>query len=310
MREKDFLLSVVIPVFNEELLIPESVKRLCAVMQKLSCRYELIFVDDGSHDHTWEILQAERRRNPNIRLIRFSRNFGHQMAITAGMDDAKGDVIVTIDADLQDPPELMEPMLAKWQEGYEVVYARRIRRLGETIFKKWTAAFFYRLVRRVSNVDIPVDVGDYRLMSRKVVEAMKGLRERHRYIRGLMAWLGFKQAFVDYVREKRFAGTPKYSFMKMIKFSMDGLASFSILPLRLATVIGFASALFAFFYILYALYVNLVLHDVVRGWTTVTIAIFFLGGIQLICLGIIGEYIGMIHEESKQRPLYVIDSIE
>lgn len=309
MREKDFLLSVIVPVFNEELLIPDSSKRLCSVMQKLGGRYELIFVDDGSCDRTWEILQEERRRNPAIRLIHFSRNFGHQMAITAGMDYAQGDAIVTLDADLQDPPELIEPMLAKWQEGYDVVHARRVRRLGETVFKKWTAAFFYRLVRRVSNVDIPVDVGDYRLMSRKVVEEMKGLRERHRYIRGLTAWLGFKQAFVDYVREKRFAGSTKYSLMKMIKFSMDGLASFSILPLRLATMVGFASALFAFFYILYALYVNLIRHDVVRGWTTVTIAIFFLGGIQLICLGIIGEYIGMIHEESKQRPLYIIDSI-
>lgn len=307
MREKDFLLSVVVPVYNEELSAAESAKRLSRVLSELGCRYELLFVNDGSTDKTLDVLKSERGRNPNIKIISLTRNFGHQMAITAGMDQAKGDAVITIDGDLQDPPELIEEMLEKWREGYDVVYARRIRRLGETIFKKWAAIFFYRLVSKVSNVDIPVDVGDYRLMSRKALDAFNRIRERHRYIRGLVAWLGYKQAFVDYARDKRYAGKTKYSLMRMVNFSLDGISSFSNLPLRLVSFLGFLSALFAFFYILYALYVSLVLHTVVAGWTSVIIAVFFLGGVQLIGLGIIGEYLGMVHDESKGRPLYLVD---
>lgn len=309
MNPKDYLLTVIVPVFNEEAVIRESVKRLAAAAQKASSRYEILFVDDGSRDSTFRLLQEERQSNPNIRLLRLTRNFGHQMAITAGMDHAKGDVIVTIDADLQDPPELIAEMMAKWQEGYDIVYARRTRRLGETIFKKWTAQIFYRLVRKVSHVDIPVDVGDFRLMSRRALEAMGQLRERHRYVRGLVAWLGYKQAFVDYTRDKRYAGTTKYSLGKMVKFSLDGISSFSVAPLRLATMLGFGCAAFSFFYILYALYVKYVLHDAVRGWTAVVIAVFFLGGVQLICLGIMGEYLGMLHDESKRRPLYLVEEL-
>jgi glycosyltransferase involved in cell wall biosynthesis len=308
MKDKDFLLSIVVPVFNEEKLIRESVKRLVTVASQIGCRYELIFINDGSRDATFEILKNERAQNPNIRIIHFTRNFGHQMAITAGMDHIKGDVMVTIDGDLQDPPELIPEMLVKWREGYDVVYARRKRRLGETIFKRMTATLFYRLVRKVSNVDIPVDVGDYRLMSRRAVHDLNQMRERHRYVRGLVAWLGYKQTFVEYVRDKRYAGETKYSLMKMIRFSMDGLSSFSIAPLRLATFLGFFCAAFSFLYICYALFAYLS-HQVVSGWTTVVIAVFFLGGVQLICLGILGEYIGMIHSESKKRPLYLIEEI-
>ena len=308
MKNPDFLLSVIVPVYNEEALILESIKRLNAVMTQLGCRYELLFINDGSHDRTLELLKQEQLKNSRIRIINFSRNFGHQMAITAGADHAKGDVIVIIDADLQDPPELIKDMLEKWQQGYDVVYARRKSRLGESAFKKLTALYFYRLVRKVSNVDIPVDVGDYRLMSRRALNDLNQLRERHRYVRGLVAWLGYKQTFVEYDRDKRFAGETKYSLMKMLRFSIDGLSSFSIAPLRLATLLGFASAALSFLYILYAVAVHFLGHTV-TGWTTVVIAVFFLGGIQLICLGILGEYIGMIHDESKKRPLYLVDEV-
>lgn len=307
MRDQDFLLSIIVPVYNEALLIEESVKRLNAAASGLGCRYEIVFVDDGSKDETFALLQKERQHNPHLRLLKLTRNFGHQMAITAAMDQVKGDVIVTIDADLQDPPELIGKMLEEWRKGFDVVYARRERRLGETIFKRWTAAIFYRLVRKMSGVDIPVDVGDFRLMSRRALDELNQLRERHRYVRGLVAWLGYKQTFVDYVRDKRYAGKTKYSLGKMLAFSLDGISSFSTAPLRLATWMGFAAASFSFLYIFYALYVKFITHDVVAGWTTVIIAVFFLGGIQLICLGIIGEYLGMLHEESKKRPLYIIE---
>lgn len=307
MRDQDFLLSVIVPVYNEALLIQESVSRLTAAVSQLGCRYEILYVDDGSSDETFTLLQKERQKNPNLRLLKLTRNFGHQMAITAGMDSVKGDVVVTIDSDLQDPPELIAKMFEEWRKGFDIVYARRERRLGETIFKRWTAAIYYRLVRKMSGVNIPVDVGDFRLMSRRALDELNQLRERHRYVRGLVAWLGYKQTFVNYVRDKRYAGKTKYSLAKMLKFSLDGISSFSTAPLRLATYLGFAAASFSFLYIFYALYVRFITHDVVPGWTTVIIAVFFLGGVQLICLGIMGEYLGMLHEESKRRPLYIVE---
>lgn len=307
--DKKGLLSIVVPVFNEEGLIHESVKRLSLTAAGTGFPYELIFVNDGSSDKTLEILLKCKEENPRIKIISFSRNFGHQMAITAGMDNAQGEAIVIIDADLQDPPEVIPELIKKWQEGFEVVHARRKRRFGEKLFKTWTAKIFYRLMALLSNVEIPVDVGDFRLIDRKVLEALRTLREKHRYVRGLVAWLGFKQGFVEYVRDKRYAGETKYSLFKMIRFSLDGISSFSILPLRLATVMGFLSAAFSFLYIFYALYAKYVLKDVVAGWTSVVIAVFFLGGIQLICMGIMGEYIGMLHDEVKPRPLYVIQEI-
>ena len=301
-------LSVLIPVFNEELIVEECVKRLSAVAQKTG-PYELVFINDGSGDRTLELLLNEKKKNPSIKILNFSRNFGHQAAITAGMEHAQGEIAVIIDADLQDPPEMIPEMIRKWKEGYDVVHGRRKRRMGETIFKTWTAAFFYRLLGKISNVSIPVDVGDFRLLSKRALQALIKLREHHRYLRGLVAWLGYKQTCVEYIRDERFAGETKFSLMKTIKFSIDGISSFSILPLRLSTFVGFFSSGFSFLYIFYALYAKFVLHDVVPGWTAVVIGVFFLGGVQLICLGIMGEYIGMLHEESKARPLYLISEI-
>jgi len=305
----DFLLSVVVPVFNEECVIEEFVRRTTAVLERVGCRYELLFVNDGSRDASLDLLKRAKSSNPRIGIINFSRNFGHQMAITAGMDHAKGDAIVIIDADLQDPPELIPEMLEKWKNGYDIVYAKRKLRLGETVFKRWTAAFFYRLIKKISKVDIPVDIGDYRLLSRRVLEALKPLRETHRYIRGLVAWIGFNQTFVEYVRNKRYAGKTKFPFSKMLRFSIDGIASFSILPLRFATWLGFISSFLSFLYLPYAFYAKYILKSAVPGWTTVIIAIFFVGGIQLMCMGIMGEYIGILYDESKKRPLYVVSDI-
>jgi dolichol-phosphate mannosyltransferase len=305
-----YLLSVVVPVYNEELVIAEFVARAQTVLKNLGCSYELIFVNDGSKDKTLDILKTEKNKHANIRIISLSRNFGHQAALTAGTDHAKGDAVVIIDSDLQDPPELIPELVKKWQEGFDIVDARRKRRMGETIFKTWTAKVFYRLLQKLSNVEIPVDVGDYRLLSRRALEALVKLRESHRYVRGLVAWLGFPRTSVEYVRDKRFAGETKYPLIKMLRFSLDGITSFSILPLRMASYLGFTIALLSLLYVPYAIYVKYISKTAVLGWTTVIIAIFFLGGIQLFCIGILGEYIGIIHEESKKRPLYLIKEMD
>jgi dolichol-phosphate mannosyltransferase len=305
-----YLLSVVVPVYNEELVIAEFVSRAQTVLKNLGCSYELIFVNDGSKDKTLDILKTEKNTHPNIRIISLSRNFGHQAALTAGTDHARGDAVVIIDSDLQDPPELIPELVKKWREGFDIVDAKRKRRMGETIFKTWTAKLFYRLLQKLSNVEIPVDVGDYRLLSRRALEALVKLRESHRYVRGLVAWLGFPRTSVEYVRDKRFAGETKYPLIKMLRFSLDGITSFSILPLRMASYLGFVIALLSLLYVPYAIYVKYISKTAVLGWTTVIIAIFFLGGIQLFCIGILGEYIGIIHEESKKRPLYLIKEMD
>lgn len=306
---EDFLLSIVVPVFNEESVLKETVKRMQKVISGSGWTAELIFVNDGSRDSSLDILKEEKKQYDNIRIINLSRNFGHQMAITAGLDNARGDAAVIIDADLQDPPEVIPEMVKKWREGYDIVHARRLRRFGESAFKRWTAYLVYRLIRMISNVDIPVDVGDFRLISRRALDTLKKMRERHRYVRGLVAWLGYKQTFIEYDRDKRLAGKSKFTIMTMIQFVMEGVTSFSVLPLKLATILGFLSSVFSFLYILYALYAYLVLHVTVPGWATTVIAIFFLGGVQLLCLGIIGEYLGMVNDEAKNRPLYIIDEI-
>jgi glycosyltransferase involved in cell wall biosynthesis len=303
----DYLLSIVVPMFNEESGAQECFTRLQSVLEKMACRYELLFVNDGSTDSTLGILKAARETDNNVRIIDLSRNFGHQIAITAGLDMAKGDAVIIIDGDLQDPPELFPELVAKWLEGHDVVHARRRSREGETTFKRLTAAVHYRLLRQVSNVDVPVDVGDFRLLSRQAQKAFLQLRERHRYVRGLVAWVGYKQAFVDYDRVKRFAGTTHYPLIKMLMFSLDGLASFSVVPLRLSSVLGVLSAFTAFVYGLYALYMKFVANQAIVGWTSVVIIALFLGGMQLLCLGIIGEYVGILHEEIKKRPLYLVD---
>ncbi|MNX50973.1 hypothetical protein D3C86_816180 [compost metagenome] len=303
------LISVVVPIYNEEAIIPELHRRLSAVMAAMPETYELVFVNDGSRDRSVELLRDLTARDPHSRLVNLSRNFGHQIAITAGMDHAQGDAVVIIDADLQDPPEVIPELAAKWREGFDVVYAVREQRHGESLFKRATAAGFYRLISKITNVDIPVDTGDFRLMSRTAVEGLKRVREKNRFVRGLVAWLGFKQTGVKFVRHERFAGTTKYPLKKMLKFAFDGITSFSFLPLQLATYMGFLVSGASFLGILYVVYLRLFAHATIIGWASLMAVVLFLGGVQLITIGIIGEYIGRIYEEVKGRPLYLTQEV-
>lgn len=303
------LISVVIPIFNEEAIIPELHRRLTDVMAKMPEAYELVFVNDGSRDRSVELLKALAQSDPHSRLVNLSRNFGHQIAITAGMDHAQGDAVVIIDADLQDPPEVIPELAAKWREGYDVVYAVREQRQGESLFKRLTAAGFYRLISKITNVEIPVDTGDFRLMSRTAVEGLKRVREKNRFVRGLVAWLGFKQTGVKFVRHERFAGQTKYPLKKMMKFAFDGITSFSFLPLQLATYMGFIVSGISFLGILYVVYLRFFTQATIVGWASLMAVLLFLGGVQLITIGIIGEYIGRIYEEVKGRPLYLTQEI-
>ncbi|MBE7022545.1 MAG: glycosyltransferase family 2 protein [Ruminococcaceae bacterium] len=298
--------SVVVPVYNEELVIEESYRRLKAVMEQTGEAYELIFVNDGSRDKTEAMVSALCDRDACVRLLSFSRNFGHQIAITAGMEASSGQAVVVIDADLQDPPEVILEMIEKWKEGCDVVYGRRISRKGETAFKKLTAKIFYRLLKSLTNVEIPVDTGDFRLIDRKVCEVMNSLTEKNRYVRGLVSWVGFRQTEVLYHREERFAGETKYPLKKMLKFAVDGITTFSYKPLKLATYVGFLVSFLSFFYLLAVLYLKLFTDRAVSGWaSTLSVSLIF-NGVVLIMLGIIGEYIGRIYDETKNRPLYVI----
>lgn len=298
--------SVVVPVYNEELVVIESYKRLKAVMDTTGEGYELIFVNDGSRDKTEEIIGGLCDQDSRVKLISFSRNFGHQTAITAGMDLSCGQAVVVIDADLQDPPEVILEMIEKWKEGYDVVYGQRISREGETAFKKLTAKLFYRLLKSLTNVDIPVDTGDFRLIDRKVCDVLSSLTEKNRYVRGLVSWVGFRQTAVRFHRQERFAGETKYPFRKMLKFAIDGITTFSYKPLRLATYLGFIVSFFSFIYLMVVIWLKLFAHQTVSGWaSTLSISLIF-NGVVLMMLGIIGEYIGRIYDESKNRPLYVI----
>jgi len=298
--------SIVVPVFNEELVIEESYRRLHDVMEQTGEDYELIFVNDGSRDKTEELVSALCDKDPHVRLLSFSRNFGHQTAITAGMDASSGQAVVVIDADLQDPPEVILDMIAKWKEGYDVVYGRRTVRDGETVFKKLTAKMFYRLLKSLTNVEIPVDTGDFRLIDRKVCDVMNSLTEKNRYVRGLVSWVGFRQTEVAYHRKERFAGETKYPLKKMLKFALDGITTFSYKPLKLATYVGFSVSFLSFLYLLVVLYLKLFTDRAVSGWaSTLSVSLIF-NGVILIMLGIIGEYIGRIYDEAKNRPLYVI----
>jgi dolichol-phosphate mannosyltransferase len=303
-REKAAI-SVVVPCFNEEAALPEMHRRLLSTFEEMQLRFELIYVDDGSSDSTPMLLREIQRSDKRIRVLRLSRNFGHQIAITAGLQHASGDGVVIIDADLQDPPETIKELIARWQEGYEVVYGQRSARAGETPFKLLSAKMFYRLIGRLSEVSIPVDVGDFRLMDRSVVNAINSMPERDRFIRGMVSWAGFHQTAVPYNRDARYAGASKYPSLKMIRFAVDGILSFSLAPLKFATAMGFAASGLAFIGIIYALFMRLFTEIWVTGWTLLFIAILFIGGIQLICLGIIGEYVGRSYHESKRRPLYL-----
>jgi polyisoprenyl-phosphate glycosyltransferase len=301
------LLSLVVPVYNEAEGIRHFHARALAALRSLRrVRHEIVYVDDGSHDASLEILRNLAAGNPAVRVVKFSRNFGHQIAITAGLDFAKGDAVVFIDADLQDPPELIAEMVARWQEGYDVVYARRTRRKGETRLKLVTAAAFYRILRAVTNVDIPPDVGDFRLISRRVANELRSMREKDRFIRGLVSWVGFRQTAVLYERDERVAGETKYPYRKMIQFAIDGMTSFSIAPLRLASMLGYASSLLGFVYMV-SVVIQKLMGITVQGWATIMIGLLFFGGVQLICVGILGEYIGRIFEEVKARPVYIVE---
>jgi polyisoprenyl-phosphate glycosyltransferase len=303
------LFSVIVPLFNEEEVIEESYKRLKKVLEGIDGNYELILVNDGSKDKTVEMAKAICARDSKTKLISFSRNFGHQTAITAGMELSSGDAVIVIDADLQDPPEVIPQLITKYREGFDVVYGLREKRKGETFFKKFTAKMFYRLLRRMTDIDIPVDTGDFRLISRAVCDAMLRMKERNRFVRGLVSWVGFKQTGVKYVREERFAGTTKYPLKKMIKFSVDGITSFSTKPLKFATNIGFLFSIAAFVYLFYIILAKIIANTNQPGWTSTVVLVLFIGGIQLIMLGIIGEYIARIFDESKGRPLYIVKEL-
>ena len=305
-------LSLVLPIFNEEEIIPELDRRLRAFLADVGSgvgeSWEVIFVNDGSKDKSLPMLRALAASEPRYKLLSFSRNFGHQRAITAGLDRANGAAVVVMDADLQDPPEVVREMVARWREGYDVVYGVRSRRHGETMFKKFTAAAYYRLLRMMlGGVSIPVDAGDFRLMSRPVVLTLRALREQHRFVRGMVAWVGFKQTAVTYERPARFAGETKYPLRKMLKFAVDGITSFSTVPLRMAIWLGVVAGLVALAGGVWAVYEKLFGTGVVQGWTTIMILVGLGSSAQLLMTGILGEYVGRIYEEVKRRPLYVVE---
>jgi dolichol-phosphate mannosyltransferase len=299
-------LSVVVPLMNEEPIIPELYERLKAAAVKVSPEHELIFIDDGSTDKTLELIISLADHDPTVRYISFSRNFGHQMAIFAGLAHSKGNTVVFIDGDLQDPPELIPELHAKHREGYKVVYARRKKREGETFFKLFTAKLFYRTLQKITAIDIPLDTGDFRLIDRAIANHLLAMPEPDKYLRGQIAWLGYRQTFIEYDRDERKAGETRYKLKKMLKFAIDGVTAFSDAPLRLATTMGFIVFVVAFLIILYALFSHFVLDRTVTGWTSLIISITFIGGVQLLSLGIIGEYISRINNTVRNRPPYII----
>ncbi len=299
--------SIVVPLFNEMETLPLLYERLTGVMERLGEPYEVIFVNDGSQDGSLEFLKELAGKDQRIKFLSLSRNFGHQTAMTCGLDYSRGEAVVVMDADLQDPPEFIPELINKWREGFDVVYAIREQRPGDSPFKRVTAALFYRLIRRLARFDIPADTGDFRLLSRRAVEALKKAKERGRFVRGLVSWIGYRQTGVRFVRQERVAGRTKYPFRKMLRFAVDGITSFSFLPLQMATYFGFITSGLSFIYIVWAVLQKLLTDRPVVGWTSVIVVMLFIGGVQLITLGVIGEYIGRIYEEVKQRPLYLVD---
>jgi len=300
--------SIVAPVFNEEETLPHFYEEVVTVMEGIAEPFELILINDGSIDGSYTIMQALHARDPRTRILDFSRNFGHQIAISAGIDYANGEAVIILDADLQDPPQVIPSMIARWKAGAEVVYAQRTAREGETRFKLLTATVFYRLIARITSVNIPRDTGDFRLLDRRVVNALVRMREQHRFMRGLSAWVGFRQEAVPYQRHSCFAGTTKYPLSKMIRFSMDAITSFSHVPLQLATSFGFVLAGISLLGIVVAVILRIFTGAIV-GQASTLILVLFLGGIQLIFLGIIGEYLGRIYDEVRARPLYVVREV-
>jgi polyisoprenyl-phosphate glycosyltransferase len=302
----NLLLSVVVPVYNEEEVIRELHRRLSSILETLHLRWEIVYVNDGSKDRTIDILEEFRERDARITVVDLSRNFGKEIAMTAGLDSSRGDAVVVIDSDLQDPPELIAEFVKSWFEGYDVVYAKRTRRDGETLVKRTTAHLFYRLIRRISEVKIPEDTGDYRLLSRRAVDSLKQLREKHRFMKGLFAWIGYRQKAVNYTRDARYAGQTKWNYWKLWNFALEGITSFTSMPLKLSTYIGFAIAFGSILFGIKVIYQTLVYGNPVAGYPSLIVVILFLGGIQLIVLGFIGEYLARIFDESKHRPLYLV----
>ena len=300
------LLSVVIPCYNEEDVLRATHERLTAVLREMNEDYELIFVDDGSRDATPQLLAELQLFDPHVRVLLLSRNFGHQIAVTAGLEEAAGAAVVIIDADLQDPPELIPQMVQLWREGNEVVYGVRLERKGESRFKLWTSKVFYRLINRLSETKMPLDAGDFRLIDRKVVNVLKAMPERARFLRGMVSWAGFRQVALPFNRAARYAGKSKYPFRTMVHFATDGIISFSLVPLKLAIWTGFLAIWIAVAGILVAIIDRLMDKNLTRGWASLFVAVLFMGGVQLVSLGILGEYLGRIYTEVKRRPLYVV----
>lgn len=301
------LYSIVVPAYNEEEVIKESYLRLTKVMKLTNENYEIIFINDGSKDHTEYILKELCTIDAKVKLVNFSRNFGHQNAVTAGINYSSGDAIIIIDADLQDPPELIPEMIEKYKEGFDVVYGVREQRKGETAFKKATAAIFYRFLNKMTDTTaIPNDTGDFRLISRNICNSLKDIKESNRFLRGLTSWVGFNQIGIKYVRNQRFAGQTKYPLKKMIKFSLDAITSFSTKPLKISSYLGFIFSFAGFIYAIYAVIMNIFYNATLQGWTTLVVLICIIGGSNLIVLGIIGEYIARIYDETKKRPLYIV----
>lgn len=300
-------ISVVVPVYNEEANLRALNQRLHDTLISLDVPFEIIYINDGSRDNSPAMLKQLAKEFPSVRYILLSRNFGHQVAVTAGLDACRGRVVSIIDADLQDPPELIAELYKKLNEGFEVVYAKRRQRKGESFLKLWTAKVFYRILRSITNVAIPVDTGDFRIMHRKVVDNLKLMPEQQKFLRGQIAWIGFRQTYVEYDRAGRHGGKTGYTYGKMLRFALDGITSFSDFPLKLATIMGFAVSGLSFLVLIYALYGRIFSSHVVDGWASLIVSILFLGGIQLLTIGIIGEYIGRISQNVKKRPLYIID---
>ncbi|URD70640.1 glycosyltransferase family 2 protein [Leptospira borgpetersenii] len=316
MAERPPLLSVVIPIYNEEKTIPELTRRLRILHNLLSSKHsfkkddlEILFVNDGSRDESFSVLKKFCSQTDGYKLVNLSRNYGHQTAITAGIDTAVGEAVVVMDGDLQDPPEFVSDLYGKLLEGYDVVYAKRKKRPGESWFKLSTAHIFYRILKEITKFDIPIDTGDFRIMSRRVTDVLCSMREQHRYIRGLISWIGFKQIGLEYEREERFEGVTKFSLGKMLKFALDGITSFSSAPLKLSSYLGFFTAFCGAIYALYVVYLRIFTSETITGWSSMMIVVLILGGTQLLALGMIGEYLSRVNDESKNRPLYVIEDI-
>lgn len=301
-----YTLSIVVPAFNEEDVLEELHKRLSTVLDEIGVTAEIIYINDGSSDDTIKVMRTLRVSDPRVTIIDLSRNFGKEIAMTAGLDHARGDAVIVIDADLQDPPELMPQLIAEWRNGFDVVYAKRTARDGETAMKKFTAAAFYRLIQRISRVKIPEDTGDFRLLSRRAVDALKQIREQHRFMKGLFAWIGYPQKAVYYRRDPRFAGEGKFNYWRLWNFAIEGITSFTIAPLKAATYIGILIALCSFAYAGWIIYKTVAFGDSVPGYPSLMVVMLFLGGVQLLCIGILGEYLGRLFNESKNRPLYLI----